>query len=184
MVRSKAKTTSKGQLTLPVAIRKALNVGAGDVVAFDIGPTASCSGMISRPIGSQSSLANSALAVASPQKRSGGATRASWPWKRRVSVALDTNVTAVAVDWELTERVWTRAGRAFAQYARRRRKHGPRTIPRRQRTRAAARLPVPPKNHVVVLPGKREGEVRQRNRARSGAHEAPNRGRNVNQQIR
>jgi hypothetical protein len=72
MVRSKAKTTSKGQLTLPVAIRKALNVGAGDVVAFDIGPTASCSGMISRPIGSQSSLANSALAVASPQKRSGG----------------------------------------------------------------------------------------------------------------
>jgi predicted nucleic acid-binding protein len=40
-------------------------------------------------------------------------------------------VTAVAVEWELGERVWTRAGRAFAQYARRRRKHGPRTIPRR-----------------------------------------------------
>jgi AbrB family looped-hinge helix DNA binding protein len=38
VVRSKAKITSKGQLTLPVAVRKALNVGAGDVVAFDIGP--------------------------------------------------------------------------------------------------------------------------------------------------
>lgn len=38
MVRSKAKITSKGQLTLPVAVRKALNVGAGDVVAFEIGP--------------------------------------------------------------------------------------------------------------------------------------------------
>lgn len=38
MVRSKAKITSKGQLTLPVAVRKALNVGVGDVVAFDISP--------------------------------------------------------------------------------------------------------------------------------------------------
>lgn len=38
MVRSKAKITSKGQLTLPAAVRKALNVGAGDVVAFEIGP--------------------------------------------------------------------------------------------------------------------------------------------------
>ena len=38
MVRSKAKLTSKGQLTLPLAVRKALNVAAGDVVAFDIGP--------------------------------------------------------------------------------------------------------------------------------------------------
>jgi AbrB family looped-hinge helix DNA binding protein len=38
MVRSKAKITSKGQLTLPLAVRKALNVGAGDVVAFEIGP--------------------------------------------------------------------------------------------------------------------------------------------------
>ncbi len=38
MVRSKAKITSKGQLTLPAAVRKALNVGAGDVVAFEIRP--------------------------------------------------------------------------------------------------------------------------------------------------
>ena len=38
VVRSKAKITSKGQLTLPLAVRKALNVGAGDVVAFEIGP--------------------------------------------------------------------------------------------------------------------------------------------------
>jgi AbrB family looped-hinge helix DNA binding protein len=35
---SKAKITSKGQLTLPVAVRKALNVRAADVVAFDVGP--------------------------------------------------------------------------------------------------------------------------------------------------
>lgn len=32
-------------------------------------------------------------------------------------------VTAVAVDWELPEVIWTRAGYAFAQYAQRRRKH-------------------------------------------------------------
>jgi AbrB family looped-hinge helix DNA binding protein len=38
VVRSKAKITSKGQLTLPAAVRKALNVRAGDVVAFEIGP--------------------------------------------------------------------------------------------------------------------------------------------------
>jgi AbrB family looped-hinge helix DNA binding protein len=36
MVRSKAKITSKGQITLPAQVRKALNVRAGDVVAFDI----------------------------------------------------------------------------------------------------------------------------------------------------
>ncbi|HVA33271.1 MAG TPA: AbrB/MazE/SpoVT family DNA-binding domain-containing protein [Candidatus Baltobacteraceae bacterium] len=38
MVRSKAKITSKGQLTLPMAVREALNVGVGDTVTFDIGP--------------------------------------------------------------------------------------------------------------------------------------------------
>jgi bifunctional DNA-binding transcriptional regulator/antitoxin component of YhaV-PrlF toxin-antitoxin module len=38
VVRSKAKLTSKGQLTLPLAVRKALNVAAGDVVAFEISP--------------------------------------------------------------------------------------------------------------------------------------------------
>jgi antitoxin PrlF len=38
MVRSKAKITSKGQLTLPATVRRALNVRAGDVVAFEIGP--------------------------------------------------------------------------------------------------------------------------------------------------
>lgn len=37
MVRSKAKLTSKGQLTLPAAVRKALHVEAGDTVAFEIG---------------------------------------------------------------------------------------------------------------------------------------------------
>lgn len=39
--------------------------------------------------------------------------------------------TALAVDWELTETVWTRAGYAFAEYARRRRKHDPKAAPRR-----------------------------------------------------
>ena len=38
MVRSKATITSKGQLTLPAAVRAALNVGAGDIVMFDIEP--------------------------------------------------------------------------------------------------------------------------------------------------
>ena len=39
--------------------------------------------------------------------------------------------TAVAVDWDLSQSVWTRAGYAFAQYARRRRKHDRKTLPRR-----------------------------------------------------
>lgn len=33
-----AKITSKGQLTLPRAIRKSLGVGPGDEVAFQVGP--------------------------------------------------------------------------------------------------------------------------------------------------
>jgi len=36
MVRSKAKLTSKHQLTLPVAVRRALGVGVGDEVVFEI----------------------------------------------------------------------------------------------------------------------------------------------------
>lgn len=36
-VRRKAKITSKGQLTLPAAVREALNVRSGDVVTFEIG---------------------------------------------------------------------------------------------------------------------------------------------------
>jgi AbrB family looped-hinge helix DNA binding protein len=36
MVRSKAKITSKGQITLPAAVREALHVGTGDVVAFEV----------------------------------------------------------------------------------------------------------------------------------------------------
>ena len=37
-VRRKAKITSKGQLTLPSAVREALNVKPGDVLTFDVGP--------------------------------------------------------------------------------------------------------------------------------------------------
>ncbi|MEO6913736.1 MAG: AbrB/MazE/SpoVT family DNA-binding domain-containing protein [Candidatus Baltobacteraceae bacterium] len=36
MVRSKAKITSKGQITLPATVREALHVGLGDVVTFEI----------------------------------------------------------------------------------------------------------------------------------------------------
>ena len=39
--------------------------------------------------------------------------------------------TAVAVDWNLTETVWRRAGHAFGSYARRRRKDDSRGAPRR-----------------------------------------------------
>ena len=35
-VRSKAKVTSKGQITIPLAIRKQLGVEAGDVVSFEL----------------------------------------------------------------------------------------------------------------------------------------------------
>jgi|NGEPerStandDraft_6_1074524.scaffolds.fasta_scaffold211557_2 antitoxin PrlF len=35
-VRSKAKITSKGQITLPLAVRKRLGVSAGDVVTFEL----------------------------------------------------------------------------------------------------------------------------------------------------
>ncbi len=35
-VRSKAKITSKGQITLPLAVRQRLGVGAGDVVCFEL----------------------------------------------------------------------------------------------------------------------------------------------------
>jgi antitoxin PrlF len=35
-VRSKAKITSKGQITLPLAVRKRLGVGEGDVVTFEL----------------------------------------------------------------------------------------------------------------------------------------------------
>ena len=35
-VRSKAKVTSKGQITLPIAVRQALGVAAGDVVTFEL----------------------------------------------------------------------------------------------------------------------------------------------------
>jgi antitoxin PrlF len=35
-VRSKAKVTSKGQITLPLAVRKRLGVGEGDVVTFEL----------------------------------------------------------------------------------------------------------------------------------------------------
>jgi hypothetical protein len=45
------------------------------------------------------------------------------------------------------------------------------------------RLPGTPKRDVVVLPGKRKGEIRQRDRARSGAYEAPDGGRSMNQEI-
>jgi hypothetical protein len=45
-------------------------------------------------------------------------------------------------------------------------------------------LPVAPKRDVVVLPGKGKGEVRERDRTRSGAYEAPDRGRSVNQEVR
>lgn len=38
MVRSKAKITSKGQITLPALVREALHVGSGDVVTFEIQP--------------------------------------------------------------------------------------------------------------------------------------------------
>lgn len=48
----------------------------------------------------------------------------------------------------------------------------------------ASRLQVTPKRDVVVLPGKRKGKIRQRDRTRSGAYEAPNRGRSMNQEIR
>ena len=37
-VRRKAKITSKGQLTLPAAVREALKVKPGDVLTFDVGP--------------------------------------------------------------------------------------------------------------------------------------------------
>ena len=36
MVRSKAKITSKGQITLPALVREALHVGSGDIVTFEI----------------------------------------------------------------------------------------------------------------------------------------------------
>ena len=36
MVRSKAKITSKGQITLPLVVREALHVGTGDVVTFEV----------------------------------------------------------------------------------------------------------------------------------------------------
>jgi predicted nucleic acid-binding protein len=39
--------------------------------------------------------------------------------------------TAVAVDWDLPQSVWTRAGEAFAQYAKRRRRLGAGGVPRR-----------------------------------------------------
>ncbi len=35
-VRSKAKITSKGQITLPLAVRQRLGVAAGDVVLFEL----------------------------------------------------------------------------------------------------------------------------------------------------
>jgi antitoxin PrlF len=35
-VRSKAKITSKGQITLPLAVRKRLGVGEGDIVTFEL----------------------------------------------------------------------------------------------------------------------------------------------------
>ncbi len=35
-VRCKAKITSKGQITLPIAVRQRLGVGSGDVVAFEM----------------------------------------------------------------------------------------------------------------------------------------------------
>uniref|UniRef100_E6Q5Y0 Putative Transcriptional regulator, AbrB family n=1 Tax=mine drainage metagenome TaxID=410659 RepID=E6Q5Y0_9ZZZZ len=38
IVRSKATLTSKQQLTLPAAVRAALNVTAGDALMFEIGP--------------------------------------------------------------------------------------------------------------------------------------------------
>ncbi len=38
MVRSKAKITSKGQITLPLVVREALRVGTGDVVTFEVHP--------------------------------------------------------------------------------------------------------------------------------------------------
>lgn len=37
-VRRKAKITSKGQLTLPADVRRALSLHPGDTVDFDIGP--------------------------------------------------------------------------------------------------------------------------------------------------
>ena len=36
MVRSKAKITSKGQLTLPIAVRRTLGVGPGDTLTFEV----------------------------------------------------------------------------------------------------------------------------------------------------
>jgi bifunctional DNA-binding transcriptional regulator/antitoxin component of YhaV-PrlF toxin-antitoxin module len=36
MARSKAKISSEGQITLPAAVLEALQVGAGDVVAFEV----------------------------------------------------------------------------------------------------------------------------------------------------
>ena len=39
--------------------------------------------------------------------------------------------TGVAVDWELSPTIWARAGDAFARYAKRRRRHEIKTIPRR-----------------------------------------------------
>ena len=36
IVRSKAKITAKGQITLPAAVRKTLGVGRGDAVVFEV----------------------------------------------------------------------------------------------------------------------------------------------------
>jgi len=36
IVRSKAKITSKGQLTVPIAVRRTLGVGPGDTLMFEV----------------------------------------------------------------------------------------------------------------------------------------------------
>lgn len=41
------------------------------------------------------------------------------------------SATGVAVDWELPEIVWARAGDTFARYAKRRRRHESKPVPRR-----------------------------------------------------
>jgi predicted nucleic acid-binding protein len=53
------------------------------------------------------------------------------PAWRAEDVAEFLNGTGVAVDWELPESVWTRAGEAFASYAKRRRRHEAKSFPRR-----------------------------------------------------
>jgi AbrB family looped-hinge helix DNA binding protein len=68
MVEKQAKITTKGQITVPLAIRKALGVGPGDVLLFEGDET----GVRVRPVRTKSplpSIGASATAESAPGRR-------------------------------------------------------------------------------------------------------------------